>query len=265
MSTPSGFTYAASVIGYGRFGALWSEILSSYFFARGRRIALADTQAISSPLPQGASTCALADAVQLSEAVFLCVPISHMQALLKKIAPLLHPKALVCDTCSVKALPSLWMREILCERQNILATHPLFGPDSFTHDARHHNTIICSPIRMSAEDYALWMQRFSEMNLAPNTMDPLEHDKQAAYTQGLTHLLGRVLSALDLSPQVVSTRGYEALLEIISQTCSDSSTLFEDLQNYNSYSKKMRHVLQQAFADVIHTLDKNPTPPSLRS
>ncbi len=256
MNKSSSFTYAASIIGYGRFGTLWGKILASYFSLKGQVVAVSDLRTISSNLPQGLHQCSLEDALRLSEAIFLCVPISQMQRVLTCIAPMVNPDALVCDTCSVKTLPAHWMQETLPKSLRILATHPLFGPDSFTRDAKYHNTIICSPVRISDTEYQKWLQRFREMNLVPKTLDLVEHDKQAAYTQCLTHMLGRVLSSLKLTKYTVSTCGYEALLEIILQTCSDSSTLFEDMHQYNNYSQEMRHALQRAFTDVIDALDK---------
>lgn len=249
--------YAVSVIGYGRFGALWSSILASHFVKQNQKVAVTDEKPIESHLlPKGIHACSLEEAVKYSRAIFLCIPISQMRDTLMRIVPYLNEKTIICDTCSVKALPSMWMKEILPNTQPILATHPLFGPDSFLkrQEEKKDNIVIMFPVRMNEDEYLYWVNTFSNMKLQPHTMTPEEHDKQVAYTQGLTHLVGRVLTHMKLSSQVVSTLGYESLLEIVTQTCSDSSTLFQDLHTYNNYSQEMREELYRALQDTLSLL-----------
>jgi prephenate dehydrogenase len=83
---------------------------------------------------------------------------------------------------------------------------------------------------------------------------PEEHDKIGAYTQGVTHFIGRVLSRLNLEPHSMGTKGYHALLEIMQQTCNDPFQLFLDLQNYNPYTSVMRDELHRAFLETEQLL-----------
>lgn len=290
--------FDAAVIGYGRFGALWASILAAHF----PRVAAADAHEIKADAKAAAKAaakdgvhpritlCDVREAASRSRAVFLCVPISALRDALASIAPHVAPGALVADTCSVKEQPVSWMLELLPADQPILATHPLFGPDSFSisgatsksadggaaRDAQHqnnhakivhprrHNTIITYPARMDAASYETWLAAFRAMGLYPQTMEPAEHDRQAAQTQALTHLLGRVLGEMGLAPQVVSTQGYEALLEIIAQTCSDSSKLFLDMHRYNRHAPEMRKSLAEVFEKISRSLDE-PSEPSSKN
>ena len=43
---------------------------------------------------------------------------------------MLKENAVIVDVCSVKEYPVQWMRELLPANVSILATHPMFGPDS---------------------------------------------------------------------------------------------------------------------------------------
>ena len=86
-------------------------------------------------------------------------------------------------------------------------------------------------------------------------MSPDEHDRRAAYTQGVTHLVGRILADLGLESSPIATLGYRRLLEIVEQTCHDSWQLFLDLQRYNPYTAEMRHKLRGSIEGVMRRLE----------
>jgi prephenate dehydrogenase len=85
-------------------------------------------------------------------------------------------------------------------------------------------------------------------------MSPDEHDRLAAYSQGVTHYIGRVLDRLDLQPTSIDTEGFKILRSLIEQTCNDSWELFHDLQRYNPYTRDMRVRMQQALNEVDREL-----------
>ena len=71
---------------------------------------------------------------------------------LKQIAPLLKPGAIVADVCSVKVYPARWMQELLPPSVEILATHPMFGPDSAAKSVAGYKIVLC-PERIAPERY----------------------------------------------------------------------------------------------------------------
>lgn len=87
-------------------------------------------------------------------------------------------------------------------------------------------------------------------------MSAEEHDREAAFTQGITHFIGRVLKDMNLKPSPIATMGYRKLLEIVEQTCNDPWQLFLDLQQYNPYTKEMRNQLQTSFQRILSSLDR---------
>ena len=95
-----------------------------------------------------------------------------------------------------------------------------------------------------------WIAEFGAMGLRVLTLSPDEHDREAAYTQGITHFMGRVLDDLQLKPSKIGTKGYEKLLDIIEQTCNDPLQLFLDLQRYNPYTQQMRDRLRSSIEKV---------------
>ncbi len=90
-------------------------------------------------------------------------------------------------------------------------------------------------------------------------MSPEKHDQLTAYSQGITHYVGRLLAELQLQPTVIDTLGYRKMLEVMGQTCNDSWQLFLDLQNYNPYAMKMRKDLDASIAkinrELSHTIE----------
>ena len=82
-----------------------------------------------------------------------------------------------------------------------------------------------------------------------------EHDRDAAFSQGVTHFIGRVLKEMDVQDKEIATKGYKSLLEIVEQTCNDPLQLFYDLQRYNPYTRDMRHSLRIALENVGYRLE----------
>jgi prephenate dehydrogenase len=187
-------------------------------------------------------------------AVCLCVDIGAMPEVLARIAPRLEPGTLVLDTCSVKELPVRWMRELLPPGVDILASHPMFGPDSGARGVEGLPMILC-PVRLPEARYREWELFFASFGLQVHRLAAEDHDRQAAYTQGLTHYLGRVLAELDLQPSAIGSLGYRRLLNIVEQTCHDTWRLFLDLQRYNPHTPAMRQALDRALEALKAKLD----------
>ncbi|MDC7225554.1 MAG: prephenate dehydrogenase/arogenate dehydrogenase family protein [Spirochaetales bacterium] len=146
------------------------------------------------------------------------------------------------------------MEELLPESTGIIATHPMFGPDSGRNGVKglpmvFHPVRDCEGSGKGCGDY--WRSVFDEMGLVIHDMTPDEHDQEAAFTQGITHFVGRVLKELELKDSVIATLGYTKLQEIVEQTCNDPLQLFLDLQRYNPHTEEMRVRLQKALNDTM--------------
>ena len=82
------------------------------------------------------------------------------------------------------------------------------------------------------------------------------HDREAAYSQGVTHFVGRMLDELKLQKTQLATVGYTKLLEIVEQTCNDPLQLFLDLQRYNPYAQQMHNELNSAISTILALLTR---------
>lgn len=236
---------AVGIIGYGRFGRLWAEIIGLH-----HAVYVTDKLSIDDPrflpLPELCATC---------RSIFLCVPINQVEAVTHDLAPHLQPGTVVFDTCSVKVYPASVMMTQLAERADltIIATHPMFGPDSAARGVDNLPMVVWR-LAGDEEQYAEWVGFFSELGIRTVEMSPDEHDRFAAYSQGVTHYVGRVLSQLDLHATPIDTQGFRILRSLIEQTCNDSWELFHDLQTYNPYTREMRLRLQAALDEVYQAL-----------
>jgi len=231
-----------TIIGLGRFGYCLAKILQSQF-----EINFIDTQAIECQLPQ-------IDYPQLVESdhVFLCVPINQLQSTLEKITPYLKKGATVLDTCSVKLLPCQWMTSILPNNVELIATHPLFGPDS--EQAIH--TIIMHPLRCDDDRFNFWVDTFKSFNLEPHQMAPEKHDQTIGVTQSLTHYIGRLLGGISRPDTCYQTLGYQKLCDVQQQTCHDQWQLFMDILKFNPYNKALLNAIenqQQSLQTVLNS------------
>ncbi|MCS6803913.1 MAG: prephenate dehydrogenase/arogenate dehydrogenase family protein [Acidobacteriota bacterium] len=241
---------SCSIIGFGRFGRLLASILMDEF---SLVVHDTDRSAMAAAAAQRIRVVDLEQACQ-AENIFFCVPISTFESILRQARPHLQPNTLVMDTCSVKLHPARLMQQLCPETVELLATHPLFGPDSATAGLAGLRIVFC-PLRIAAARLHGWQEFWQRRGVQVITKSPDEHDRLAAYSQGITHLLGRVLGELQLSPSDISTKGFEAILGVIEQTNHDTWQLFHDLQRYNPYTKQMRDDLVKAFNTIVGRLD----------
>jgi prephenate dehydrogenase len=238
------------VYGLGRFGSFWAQVLARHAEVR------AWSRDPSHPTPSGV-TRAGEDEVLAEPAVFFCVAISAFEEVLARTAPRIPSGTLVMDTCSVKSIPAALMGRLLPPGVSALATHPMFGPDSAGESLVGLPMVLC-PVRIDPNELERWQRFFASLGLSVAVMDPDEHDRQAAFTQGVTHYLGRVLKDLGVAPSAIGTVGYRRLLEIVDQTCNDPWQLFLDLQRFNPHTREMRERLGRSLEAVMAAIDDVP-------
>ncbi len=234
------------VYGLGRFGFFWSELLAEKFDVLGYNRSL---------LPDIPKKVSIVDENQIlqSDILFLCVSISSLENVLESIASRLKPGCLVFDTSSVKVYPVKLMKAILPDTVDIIATHPMFGPDSGKNGVKSL-PVVFIPVRDRLGYAEKWRQIFIDFGMRVIEITAEEHDRDAALTQGVTHFIGRVLNELNLKDSEIATVGYKSLLSIVEQTCNDPLQLFMDLQHYNPYTHKMRQDLNDSLKKTMNML-----------
>ena len=237
------------VIGFGRFGQLTVRYLAADFDLR-----VASRSAEPGAIARlGARAATLAEACAC-DVVVPCVPISRLQAVLAQMSPLLKPDSLVADVCSVKQYPVAWMKALLPAATPILATHPMFGPDSAADSLTGQKIVLC-PVRLPAERYGCIRSYLESRGLQLYEATPEEHDRQIAVSLALTHYIGRSLKAFGARPLGIDTEGYQRLLHILGVVENDTWQLFEDMNRYNPYAARQREGFRKALAEVESRLN----------
>ena len=238
------------IIGFGRFGKIASHYLAKDFdvFVHTRADKVSE-------IGQTGARAASIEVVCKQDIVIPCVPISIFKDFLKDIAPLIKPDALIIDVCSVKEYPIRWMKEILPDTVSILATHPMFGPDSASDSLEGRKICLCK-VKIAEKQYRKIRKYLSSKGLVVIEATAREHDEQIATSLALTHLIGRTLSESGATQLDIDTEGYKRLLHILEVVERDTWQLFTDMHHYNSYAKKKRIEFMEAMQDISSRLEQ---------
>ncbi|MDR3425175.1 MAG: prephenate dehydrogenase/arogenate dehydrogenase family protein [Alphaproteobacteria bacterium] len=227
-------TQSFGIIGVGAFGALAARHLSPFF-----DLVLHDAAKDVAPLAQqiGARAGDLRAAASC-DIVMLAVPVQKLRQVLADIANLLKPTALVVDVCSVKIKPVAAMLELLPPTVAIVGTHPLFGPQSGKNGIAGLNIAVCEARGGRGAEVARFCAE--KLGLRVSQVTPEEHDREAAYVQGLTHMLAKIIVSLDLPDMRMPTRTYELMQQMVEMIRYDSDDLFRAIQRENPFSGEVK-------------------------
>ncbi len=230
------------VVGLGRFGALAARLLA----ARGEVVAFDIRPIADAARALGVRAASLAETARARH-VILCTPIHRLGEVLREIAPHLLPRTVLIDTCSVKVAPARVLLQEAPPWTDLLATHPLFGPDSAAEGIAGLKIALC-PLRRGRPRVA---RRFLEdLGLEVIVTSPEEHDKQIAETQAVVQWIGRALERTGAGPRAIDTTGHLRLLEILRYVARDSWELFRDMQVLNPHARAARRRFLDALLEV---------------
>ncbi len=227
-------TKSIAIIGFGPFSQFFVPHLKPFF----ENISVwnrSDKQAIAQEM--GVSSVTLVEALS-KDIIVLSTSVSFFEDLLKIHQIDINPNALVLDVASVKLKPVEILEKYLPKSCQIVATHPLFGPQSGKDGIENKRIVVC-PVRTTQLDKII--DFFSnKLKLQVMLKTPKEHDLQMAYVQALTHFIARALSELVIPETDQKTDAFKALLEIKRLLGGDSFDLFLAIQNDNPYAKQVR-------------------------
>ena len=237
------------IIGFGRFGKLTARYLAEEFDV----VVYHRTDKSGEINCTGARPASL-ETVCRQDIVIPCVPICVLQEVLKDIAPLLRPDGLIVDVCSVKEYPVRLMTDILPQTVSILATHPMFGPDSASDSLVGRKICLCK-VRIANEDYQNIKAYLESKGLVVIEATARQHDEQIATSLSLTHFIGRTLSEYGAKQLDIDTEGYKRLLHILEVVERDTWQLFLDMHHYNPYAKEKRVAFMEVMQDINSRLE----------
>ncbi|GEM_PF-170711 len=232
------------LIGFGRFGKLIISHLKDDFEFHVYDKSNKDKEIKESD----AKPSSLEDACN-QDIIILAVPISEIGSALKKIKNLIKKDAVMIDVCSVKEHPVKLMKSILPKHVQILATHPMFGPDTASDSLEGRKIVLCK-VRIKENAYSQIKKFLESKKLDVIETTPENHDREIAKSLVLTQFIGRALMEMKAAAQKVDTKGHKELIKILDIAKNDTWQLFEDMNRFNKYSKEVRKKLVSSLNNI---------------
>jgi prephenate dehydrogenase len=175
-----------AVLGAGKMGVWYAK----YCKAKGDTVVLAARNAKQlSKLGDelGVETADFPTAVKGADRVVICVSISSLEEVVKKIALSTHKGQAIMDICSIKQYPVDVMHKYLKDAL-VLGTHPVFGPGS---NGVAHKAYVLTPTNAEEAAYAEEFKRWLEKEEAHVfVMTPGKHDELMSIILGFSHFVG---------------------------------------------------------------------------
>jgi prephenate dehydrogenase len=172
-------------------------------------------------------------AAAAADIVVPAVPVQRLDALTREIAPHLRPGALVVDVCSVKLKPTEILERNIPPAVEIVATHPLFGPQSGRNGIAGLNVAVCHVRGKRTACVSRFLRERLQLSVIETT--PERHDRELAYVQGLTHLIARIMVDIELKDIRQTTRTFELLMQSVEIVRYDSEELFLAIEGLNPF------------------------------
>jgi prephenate dehydrogenase len=88
-----------------------------------------------------------------------------------------------------------------------------------------------------------------------------EHDREMAYVQGLTHLIGRSLVQMGIPDEMLKTQSYQHLLDLTGLIGNDSFDLFSAIQTLNPFARDVVEDFVTRAGGLLQQLDYTAAPP----
>lgn len=222
------------IIGFGRLGRLIARYLKE-----DADVIVCDINDVSKLAADVGVSHGTLDEVCACPIVIPFVPISEFEKLIVQIKDKLKPGSLLIDVCSVKELPVNAMLKHLPQSIQVLATHPMFGPDSARETVFGHKIVLC-PVRIEDKLYNDIKRYLNGHGLKVIESTPEEHDRQISHSLVLAHFIGRTLMDIGAERQDIETLGYKRLMKILGVVQNDTWQLFVDMNKYNRFADKAR-------------------------
>lgn len=216
------------LIGYGAFGAFLQTLA-------GRFLPDAALKVYSSSRPvDGVRFFPLED-VAACDAVILTVPISIYGDMLTRILPHVREDTVIVDVATVKQ-HTMDLIERLRPNGPFIATHPMFGPESYK---KRDGDV--GGLRVVVTGHSLGPQRYGAVLAALRAagFTVIEktaeaHDRELAETLFLTHYIGQVIAQGKFERTDIDTVSFGFLMDAVDSVRHDGQ-LFSDVCRYNRF------------------------------
>jgi prephenate dehydrogenase len=239
-------TSSLGIIGVGAFGEFMLKHLTPYF-----DITIFDAHRNLDDVKKlyRVQTGSITDAASC-DVIVLAVPVRQMEDTIKNISPHLRAGQLVIEVASVKVLPDQFLKSLLPAGVDAVGLHPLFGPQSGKYGIHGFNIALCNVNGARKKCVAEFLQSRLGLNVYETT--PEDHDRQMAYVQILTHLIGKAFVKINPPNLNLTTKTYDLLCDMVELIRYDSDELFKAIQTDNPYA----HETKENFFTAVRELEE---------
>ncbi|OAG28372.1 prephenate dehydrogenase/arogenate dehydrogenase family protein [Thermodesulfatator autotrophicus] len=197
------------------------------------------------------------DLAKACQVVFVSVPMSVFEGVVKEVGPLLSEEQGLIDFCSLKKEQNEIM--LAHTKAEVVAAHPLFGPGEKSLEGQK---IALWPSR--GQFWFKWFKEFLEIKGAHTILvSPEEHDRVMAIVQVINHLillaLGKLMddSGIDLKLiKDLATPSFERQLEIVARFADQDPHLYALIQFDNPEGKALRQKYLSILQDLTRIADQ---------
>ncbi|WP_404405483.1 prephenate dehydrogenase/arogenate dehydrogenase family protein [Pelagibacterium halotolerans] len=231
---PEDSNITIGIIGFGAFGQLIARHVAPLF----RMLAFDPAPDVAAIAQHFGVVPASLEAVASCPVVVLAMPVERLESVVEAIAPHIQRGALVLDVGSVKAGPARIMQTRLPGYADIVATHPLFGPQSAREGIAGLKIAVCAVRGSGHLRVGAFLRRHLRLTVIMTT--PEDHDREAATVQGLTHLIAKVLVEMEPLPTRMTTRSFDLLLQAVEMVRHDAPEVFTAIERANPYAAGVR-------------------------
>jgi len=243
------------IIGFGTFGQFLSKIFvqrDHSVFAISRSDHTEDAKAI------GATFITYSNMDKFLDCKLDCIVLSpsiiSFEEVLTKLSCSLKKNMsnmLLVDVLSVKTHPKKILLKQIPNGNDILCTHPMFGPVS-GQNGLNNLPFMYEKIRITNESKCTaFLDIFEREGCKLEEMTCELHDQLAAKSQFVTHTIARLIHKLNLQSTSINTLGFQNLLSFKQSTekYSDNADLYYGLLNFNPFAQlemqKMKEVMEE--------------------
>lgn len=242
------------IIGFGKFGQFLAKTFVKSHIVHGA--ARGDYSLVAKEI--GCDFTPLFDLRSFIQAdndvILISTSIISFEDVLRNLPKELLRGKLVVDVLSVKEHAKTTMLNELPPDCDILCTHPMFGPESGKYGWAGLPFLYDKVRVTDVNRCEKFLKIFERERCKMIEMSCEQHDEYAASSQFITHLTGRILWQQNLAPTPIDTKGFQTVLSLVDNTCSDSFDLFFGLYYYNDYAQVLLRDLREAMARVERQL-----------
>lgn len=231
------------IIGFGSFGKFLAEKLSSH-----AKVLVYSHRGVNS------SWYAPLEEVAACDFVVLATPLESYDEVLESIKPHMPGTSVLVDVCSVKTEPLAKIARHL-PKQRVVATHPMFGPESASVSLKGHTIIMCPDVS-TAEEYEFVKQFALSLELNVQEMTTEEHDRGIATVQGLTFFIAHTLEKMKIHEETLHTPSFQRLLDLAELEKHHSAELFKTIQKGNPYAADVRDRFLHIAESINESIDE---------